>query len=171
MLATALLALSLGSGALMAQDTGGRPPGGRGGFDPEQMRQRMSERMREQLEVKDDAEWKLIEERLTKVMEAQRDTRMGGMGAMFGRGGRGAGGGSGGDQGGRSFGGEPTPEAEALQKAIDSNASAGDLQAKLAKYREARKAREAALEKARADLKQLLSAKQEAICVMVGILE
>src|SRR5262245_27737110 len=70
----------------------------RGNFDPEQMRQRMMERMREQFDVKDDAEWKLIEERITKVMEAQRATRsFAGMGGFGGRRGGGPGGPGGGE--------------------------------------------------------------------------
>lgn len=169
-LAMAVLGLSLCSGTLLAQGAGG---GGRqrGNFDPAQMRQRMNERLRERLDVKDDAEWNLIEQRLTKVMEAQRATRMGGMGAMMG--GRGGRGGQGGRPGGQSNrpGSESSPEATALQSAIESNASAADIQAKLAKYREARKAKEATLQKAREDLKQVLSAKQEATCVLMGILE
>ena len=51
--------------------------GGPGGFDPEQMRQRMMERYREQLEVTGDAEWKLIEERINKVSEARREAGTG----------------------------------------------------------------------------------------------
>ena len=53
---------------------------GRGNFDPEQMRQRMLERYKERLEVKSDDEWKIISERIEKVMTAQRDARMGGFG-------------------------------------------------------------------------------------------
>ena len=47
------------------------------------------ERMRELFEVKDDAEWKIIEERITKVYDVQRETmgsRFGGIGMIFGRG-------------------------------------------------------------------------------------
>ena len=40
-----------------------------GNFDPQQMRQRMTERMREQFDVKDDTEWKAISERIDKVMQ------------------------------------------------------------------------------------------------------
>src|SRR5881397_2226774 len=99
---------------------------GRGNFDPEQMRQRMMERYREALEIKSDDEWKAIEPRITKVMDARREVGFPG-GGFFGRGGPGGrrggdggpGGGAGGnDQGGgrpRGFGPEPSPEAEALQ--------------------------------------------------------
>jgi hypothetical protein len=142
----------------------------------EEMRTRMMDRIREQMDVKDDAEWKLISERVTKVMDARRDVGFGGPGpGMFGRG-RGPGG-QGGDQGGGEarrrggLGGEPSPEAEALQKAIDSKASADDIKAKLEKYRQSRKDKQAKLEKARADLKEVLSQRQEAVAVMNGLLE
>ena len=47
---------------------------GAGNFDPAQMRQRMMERMKEQLGADDEA-WKVIEPRLTKVMELNRGRR------------------------------------------------------------------------------------------------
>lgn len=176
--------LTLGTGAGNAQENQNRPDrgdrgdrGGRGNFDPEQMRVRMMERYREAFEVKDDAEWKLIEGRITKVNDARRGMA-GGFGRMFGApGGRGGGpggpGGDGGDGGGRrgGFGGEPNPDAEALQKAIEAKASADEIKAKLAKYRESQKAKQAALEKAQADLRQVLSVKQEAQAVLMGLIQ
>src|SRR5690606_18675413 len=101
--------------------------GGRGGnFDPEQMRQRFSEIMRERLEVTSDDEWKIIEQRIAKVNEARRELGGGfGFGA-FGRGGGGFGrpqrGGDDDDvrgRGGRRFG-NALPEAEELRRAIES---------------------------------------------------
>ncbi|HVY70794.1 MAG TPA: hypothetical protein VHH73_12760 [Verrucomicrobiae bacterium] len=177
--AAVALTLSLGAGSAAAQDQQPARQGGGGGgggprnFDPEQMRQRMMERMREQLDVKDDGEWKLIEQRLTKVMEAQRDAR-GGMGMMFGRGPGGPGGPGGGQAGGRRggmFGGEPLPEAEALQKAIDAKASSDEIKTKIAAYREARKAKEAALEQAQDELRKVLTVRQEAALVLTGMLK
>jgi hypothetical protein len=170
-MATAATVLLVGNSTLMGQDDPRRDRGGRGGggWDPEQMRQRMAERMREQLEVKNDAEWKIIEDRLTAVTEAQRASRMGGAGMMMARRPGGEGGGGGG--GFRGFGGEASPETEALQKALDAKASAEEIKTKLTQYREARKAREANLQKAREELRKVLSVKQEAVCVMMGILE
>src|SRR5258708_21450073 len=76
---------------LAAQD---QPPP-RGNFDPAQMRQRMMDRYKERLEVTSDAEWKIIEERIDKVMTAQREARIGGFGGPGGgRGPRGGGGGA-----------------------------------------------------------------------------
>src|SRR5688572_15764411 len=69
-------------------------------FDPAQMRQRMMERVREQLEITNDDEWKIVSERAEKVMTARRDAGgFGGGGMMFGRGG-GPGGGRRGEGGG-----------------------------------------------------------------------
>ena len=161
--------LTLGAGAGNAQENQNQnrgDRGGRGNFDPEQMRVRMMERFREAFEVKDDAEWKLIEGRITKVNDARRD--MSGFGRGFGGPG-GRGGGPGGGRGG--FGGEPNPDAEALQKALEAKASADEIKAKLAKYRESQKAKQAALEKAQADLRQVLSVKQEAQAVLMGLLQ
>jgi hypothetical protein len=161
------------SSSLMAQ--------GRGGFDPAQMRQRMMDRLKEQMDVKDDAEWKLIEERLGKVMDARRDVLATEMGGMFG--------------GGRSrsssstdssstsstdqsssrrrggFFGEPSPEVEALRKAVDDKAGKDEIQAKLTALRKANKEKQKALEKAQSDLKSVLDARQEAVAVLNGLLK
>ncbi len=161
--------------ATLAQD-GNRP-------DPEQFRQRMAERMKEQFGVTDEAEWKVIEGKIQKVTEARRAVGGGGFAAMGGFGGRrgGPGGGDGdraerGNRGGGEgrrggFGGEPSPEVADLQKAIESKASADEIKTKLAKVREARKANEAKLEAAQEDLKKVLSVRQEAVAVMMGLLK
>jgi hypothetical protein len=153
-----------------------------GNFDPAAARERMMTRYREQMDVKDEETWKKIEPLVVKVTEAQRDARMGGGLGAFGRGGRGGGGGGGGGGGnadggqgggrrGGGFGGQPSPEAEALSKALEDKAPADEVKDKLAKYREARKAKEAALEKAQDDLrKALTSPRQEAGAVMAGLL-
>lgn len=142
----------------------------RGNFDPEQFRQRMEERMRERMGVTDDAEWKLISERVTKVMEARRATGPGGMG-MFG-GGPGGPGGRGPGGGGRGpGGGGSSPEEEALSKAVEGNASADELKKKMEAVRAARKAAEAQVEKAQAELREVLTVKQEANAVLMGLLK
>ena len=160
--------VSMSAAAVLLLGAGNAGAQGRGNFDPEQMRARMMERYRESFEVKDDAEWKLIEGRITKVMDARRD--MGSFGRGFGgpprRGGD--------DQGGvdrRRFGPEPSPEAEALQKAIEAKASNDEIKAKLAKYRESQKTKQANLEKAQSELRQVLSVKQEANAVLMGLLQ
>jgi hypothetical protein len=160
-----VVALGMSVGPAAAQERQGR-----GNFDPEQMRARMMERYKEALAVTSDAEWKVIETRLQKVMEARRDVGFGG-----GRGFMGRPPGPGGDQqrGDRQRGPdrEAAPEADALQKAIDAKAPAEELKAKLASFREARQKKQAALEAARADLKKVLSLRQEAVLVNMGVLE
>lgn len=167
-------ALLISSNQAMAQNQGG-PPGGRGNFDPAQFRQRMMDRMREQFGVTNDDEWKIISERIQKVMDARRGT-----GGGFGAFGRGRGGGPGGPgaaqnggrggRGGRGFGPQRSAEEEALQKAIDDNASPDEIKAKLAKVREERKANEEKLKTAQAELKEVLNSKQEAVAVLMGML-
>ena len=71
-------ALCMSAGQSMAQDNGGR--GGRGGFDPAQMQQRMMERYKEALEITSDDEWKALQPLVQKVAEA----RFSGMRGMFG---------------------------------------------------------------------------------------
>lgn len=150
--------------------------------DPAQFRQDALDRMKDRLEVKDDAEWKLIEGALGKVMDAQRDVMAGRMRGMFGGGQRRQrGGGAGGDtastdNGGQQrqrggFFGTPPAEFEDLQKAIDDKAPADEIKAKLAKLREYNASKEAALTKAQDELKALLTSRQEAICVLAGMLK
>jgi hypothetical protein len=171
----ALMALS--AGMLLAQDNpppggpGGRDRGGRGrggfGGDPAEFRQRMMDNIREQFGVKDDAEWKIIEERVQKVMDTRREVGFGGpgMSRMFRR--------PGGDNNGgdrrRGFGPEPSAEEQALEKAIDSKASKEELKAAMAKYRAARKEKEARLTAAQEELKKVLNTQQEAVALSMGL--
>jgi hypothetical protein len=176
--------MSLGTSQVVAQPNnggGGQGGGGRqgrGNFDPAQMQQMMLDRYKTSLEVTDDAEWKAMEPLVTKVMEARRDS-FGGMGrGMFGRGGpRGGNNGQPADAQGQQgqqrrggFGGTPNPAADALQKAIDSKASKAEIKAALDKYIASRKASQAALEQAQADLRKVLTSRQEAIATLNGLL-
>ena len=158
-------ALGLGASQSSAQDN--RP--GRGNFDPAAFRERMMERTKETLEVTDDTEWKAIQPLVQKVMDA-RMSMGGGMGRGMGM--RRSGGdnppGDGGQR--RGFGPPPSPEAEALQKAIDAKAPKAELKAAIAKYVESRKTKQAELEKAQDDLRKVLSTRQEAIATMNGLL-
>lgn len=176
MLAVAGVAVVLGlsNGNLRAQEGQGR-----GNFDPEQFRQRMMDRYKERLEVKSDDEWKIISERIEKVSKAQREARIGGFGGGRGGGRRGGPGGGGADaapaandaarnRGG--FGAEPNPDADALEKALEAKASSDDLKAKLAKLRDGQKEKEAKLAKAQDELRQVLSVRQEANAVLMGLL-
>ena len=77
----------------------------------------------------------------------------------------------GGPGGPGGFGRETSPELEALRKAIDNKAPASEVKAKLADLRAARKKKEAELEKAQNDLREILSTRQEAVAVMLGLLK
>ena len=179
-LTVGLAALLIGAGNVMAQDEGGAAPpsppssnrdgsgGGRrggGNFDPAQMQKQMLERYKERLEVTND-EWTVIQPLVEKVMQARREA-MSGMRGPGRRGGDNAAG-----NGGRgAMGPAPSPEAEALQQALDSKAASDVLKAKLATFRDARKTKEAALTKAQEDLRKVLTVRQEASAVLIGLLQ
>jgi hypothetical protein len=179
----AALFLSLGIAA--AQDNGpgggfgGGPGGGGGGFgggpgnfDPSQFQQRMLDNVREQLGFTNDTEWSAVEPLVQKAMTARREAQSGNMGRLFGRGGRGGGpGGQGGNRRGGGMFGTPNPDAEALQKALDDNAPAGQVKELLAKYRTGQKAKEAKAKEAGEALRQVLTAKQEAQATLLGLLD
>src|ERR1017187_4538281 len=117
-LASVTLALGLSSGNLAAQ----QPPGG-GNFDPQRLRQQIQQRImdyfREQLVVTNDDEWNVIEGRLSKVVQGRIEDLLSSMGF----GGRSFGGNNpGGGRGGFLGFGQPSPEMEAIQKAVEDNA-------------------------------------------------
>lgn len=170
-------ALMFGASRSLAQnDNGGGPGNGgnggdqggmrRGNWDPAQMQQRMMGRIQEQLGFTNDTEWSAVQPLVQKVMDARRDVGFGGgMARMFG-GGRNRGGGQGGPGG---MFGQQSPEAEALQKAIDANAPTDQIKDLLAKYKAAQKVKQDKLEAAQADLKNVLDTKQEAQAVLLGL--
>jgi hypothetical protein len=155
-------ALMFSANDLLAQNNGGGGGGrgGRGGgnFDPAQFQQRMMERYKEQLEFKDDTEWKAVQPLVQKVMDARMSSFRGGFGGR-----RGGGPGGGGTQ-------PSNPEADALQKAIDAKASNAELKAAVTKFVETRKIKQAELEKAQTDLRKVLTVRQEAIATSMGLL-
>ena len=161
----ALAAISLTSLDVSAQGRGGGGQGGRGGggqggrgnFDPEEFRARMVERMKEQFGFSD-AECKAIQPLIEDVQTKQRDTRSGGRGGFGGFGGRG---GRGGD---RESG---NSAMDALQKAIESGSN---IEAKLKAFRADRTKKEAALKKSQDTLKAVLTVKQEAVAVTIGLI-
>jgi len=134
----------------------------RGNFDPAQMRERFMNSIKEQLKADDD-EWKVLSPKIEKLMTAQRDARAGGGGF------RGRGGGGGGDN-------QPTtPVAKAsadLRTALDNkDTPAEDIAKKLAALREARDKARADLAAVQKELKEVLTQRQEAVLVTMGMLE
>ena len=156
--------------------TQGGPGGGRQQFDPEQMRQMMDQRMREQLGATEQ-EWKVLGPRVMKVQELSRQVGAGGRGGMMfgGRGGRG--GGPGGPGGTRP--GAPVRELTAVEKAQDQlrtvleNESAAPDQIKgaLTTLRKARETATQQLATAQQDLRKIITVRQEAVLVMMGSLD
>ena len=198
--ATAVI-LSINSQLAMAQDAAPSPSpaatpaaspaanpdqNGRNRPSPEEFRQRMNERLKAALKATDE-EWSVIQPLLEKVQDKQREAmtgRFGGFGGPGGFGGRrgGQGGqtaqsGSGGqvaaDQGNGNRPDRPVPpEVQALRTALDSDSTApADIKAKLQALRDARKKSAGELEQARQDLVKVLSQRQEATLVMMGVLE
>lgn len=193
LVALAVVGLAIAQQGPQGQGRGerGQRPGAdrpmRGDFDPEAMQQRMQQmmeqRMQEQLGATDE-EWTVIGPRLRKVMERSRQTgvgmggmRMGmGMGmrpdigrrgarqdALAGRGARG------------TFAqGEPTKveeRAEELVTALEnSDATPNEIEAKLNALRSAKEEARAQLATAQQELKQVLTLRQEAQLVLMGML-
>jgi hypothetical protein len=167
--------LCLGAGTLLAQSNSNSNSNGNGGqgrrggggnFDPAQFQQRMMDNVRERLAFTNDTDWAAVQPLVQKVFDARRDVGIPGMGMM-----RRGGGGGGNAQGGRrgGFFGAPSPEAEALQKAIDDNAPAAQVKAMLEKYRASRKDKEAKLGQVQEDLRKVLTARQEAEATLLGL--
>jgi hypothetical protein len=143
-------------------------------MSPEQIQQMMQQRImdnfRQQLAVTNDEEWNIISERLSKVSRMKMEAMMSaGAGMMAGmrRGGNGQGGGF------RGFPGfsQTDPDAESLQKALESKVPTAEIKTALAKLRDARKQKAADLAKAQADLRSVLTMRQEATLVLAGMLD
>jgi hypothetical protein len=168
-----------GQGAQPGQPGGGNNPGGnngrgnRGNFDPAQMRAQYLQRIKEQLGANDD-EWKVLEPKLTKVMDASRAARSsGGFGGFSGRTRGGAPGGTGGTPAPDPTTMSPVAKASADLRAVVENksAAASEYTEKLAAFRKARDAAKAESAAAQKDLKELLTPKQEAILVSSGVID
>jgi len=151
----------------------GQGPGGRQ-FDPERMRQMMSQRMQEALGATDQ-EWKVLGPRVMKVQELSRQTGGGGRGMMmFGRGMRGGPGGPGG-RGPRGTDRELT-EVEKIQQELQTTlentaATPEQIKEQLTKLRAARERAKQELAKAQKSLREVLTLRQEATLVLMGMLD
>jgi Spy/CpxP family protein refolding chaperone len=146
-----------------AQDNQNR----RGNFDPAQMRERYMNSIKEQLKADDD-EWKVLSPKIEKLMTAQRDTRnVGGFGRRPG--------GGGGGGGGNADNQPQTPVAKAsaeLRTVLENKDTAPeDIAKKLAALREARDKARADLAAVQKELKDVLTQRQEAVLVTMGMLE
>jgi hypothetical protein len=146
--------------------------GGRGWGDPAQMQQMFVDGARDRLNFTNDTEWAAVEPLVKKVIAARMDVGTGGMRGMMGGRNRG---GNNGDQAGNNnrprggFGGQTSPEQEALQKALEDSAPAAQIKELLAKYKAAQKAKQTKLEAAQTELKAVLDTRQEAEAVLIGL--
>jgi len=146
-----------------SSDRGG-DRGNRGGFDPARMREYIENRAKEQLNPSED-EWKVIQPKLDKVIDARRDSSS--FGGMFRR--RDDSGSSSSEDTNRS----PVQKATRdLQQTLDNkDATADEIAKKLATLREAKEKSKAELATAQKDLKEVLTQRQEAVLVMMGMLD
>lgn len=162
--------VALGVGPVFSQDTGGGPGGDRRwsfdpnmfrAFDPNTFRKAASDRMRQSLGATEE-EWTVLEPKIEKVQTLSMQARGGmmmGMG-MMGMGGR---------------GGEPTDmmkASQALTKVLQNkDAAASEIKTALQVLRDAKAKAKAELEQAQKELKEVLSVRQEALLVQMGLLE
>ncbi len=141
----------------------------------EEFRQRRSEQMREQLGANQEEWTKVLQPRIEKVQQLQRQSRGGFRGMRGGRGRRG------GRRGGgeRPAAGAPQREqsdvekkTEALRKLLEDKASnANAVKAALDALRKARAKAAADLAAARKELRGVVTVRQEAQLVLLGLLE
>jgi hypothetical protein len=165
--------LALGTSSVVAQ--------GRGNFDPAQMKQDYMDRMKDALEVTNDAEWSALEPKVGAVFDARREVMANGIRGFMGggRNRRNNGGGNednnnAGQQPRRNrggFGGEPSAAVTALQKAIDDKAPTAEVKAKLKVVQDETKANQAKLLAVQEDLRSVLTPRQEAIATLRGLLQ
>lgn len=140
-------------------------PGGggrRGGFDPARMQEMILGRIQEVLAPSDE-EWTAIKPLIQDVLTKRRETMSGMRGMMRGRNRR------------RQTQGQASnvsAEVTALQEALDNqDAPPEDIKAKLAAFRTGRDKKEQELQAARETLRAILTIRQEAQLVMMGMLD
>ena len=186
-----LLVTLIGAGVSVGQPQGraGQRGGQRGMFNPERMRQMMERRMKEQLGASDE-EWRVLAPRLRKVMNLTRQAGPGmGIGRMFMAGRRGPQNAPKGVQNGRPqrgqdngrprrprgpFGQEETAvskASDALQAALQNAETATEeIKTKLTALRMAKEKARQELAIAQKELREVLTLRQEAQLVLMGML-
>lgn len=150
-------------------DTGGKPKNRDDSSDargtkasPADVQARSLDRLREKLEVPDETEWALIIERITKIDEIRRTlwtSSSSVRGALPGA-----------EKAKRSSGSSGNPERDALRSAVSDNLPDAEIKSRLAHAHEIHRKNEVRLAQAQADLRAVLSIRQEAVAVMAGLL-
>jgi len=176
-----LAALVVAQGQPRARQRANTPRSRTTQTNPEVTRERMMQRMQQQLGASD-AEWQIIQPRLERVVELSRRANRRGPGALPGR----AGGRRNPDrpsQGPRAVGRRARPDADRAPSAMektttelrdllnDANATSEQIEAKLTALRRARQDAQEELAQARSALREVLIVKQEARLVLLGLLE
>jgi hypothetical protein len=126
--------------------SGGEKPG----RDAAEATARSLTRLREALRVTDDAEWAVISARIAAVQAA--------------------GNGAGPKDKAKPAGAERTAQ-DALRAAVRDGLPDAEIRLRLARAHELHREREAQLERARAELRAVLTVRQEAVAVLAGLLE
>ena len=136
--------------------------------DPSQIittiQQTVNQSFRDQMGVTNDDEWAVIQERIAAVNKAKTAVSSDGGGLM------GMLGGFGGGRGGR-LANALSPEAQALQQAIEADAPVSEIKTLFARLQAVHKDKLAKLAQAQADLRVLLSVRQEAIVILAGMMD
>ena len=136
----------------------------RGRFNLEEFKKRMAEQMKTSLKVTDD-EWSILSPLVDKVMEKQRDAS-----TRTSFGGRPPGSTGGGDSSRPERAG--TAEREALRTTLQNDAaSPEEIKNKLGAVRAVHLKSTAELAAAREELRKVVTVRQEAVLVSMGILE
>ncbi len=166
------VAILLGSMAIPAfgqADPNQPAPGAdRPRFDPAQFRQRMLDRLKEELGTNDE-EFKALQPKIEKVFQSQRDLNAGRFGGR--RGGRGPGGDAATPGGTQPQSAVQTASTD-LQKTLENkDAKPDEIKTKLDALREAKTKAKSDLAAAQQDLRGVLSQRQEAVLVMSGLLD
>lgn len=159
----ALLAFGVAAPAVAQKSVPGDEARRRGG-SAQDIQARMLAGLRERFGVVNDDEWAVISERLLKLTELRR--------SMAGPAGGARGGPPGGDPRMAARGGRPggTPEAAALQVAVNDKLPDAEIKVRLAQLRKTRKENETKLEQAQEDFRAVLTIRQEAVAVLLGLL-
>ncbi|MSU48727.1 MAG: hypothetical protein EXS37_06520 [Opitutus sp.] len=153
---------------MIADTTGAKPskrddPGSaKGGRStPADAQARIMAKLRERLDVNDDAEWDIISNRIARVDELRRNLWTGSAGSR--------GSPSMADKSKRSSK-SAHPEQDALRSALGDKLPDAEIEVRLARAREVYREAEFRLAKAQAELRAVLTVRQEAEAVVIGLL-
>ena len=172
------LAAGLFVGQVLSQEAqpGARGPaaGGQGRRDPEQMRQMYLQRVKDALAATDE-EWKVLSPKIENIQGLSRQLRMGGGGGRMGMGATGT-----------APATTPAPARPATQRELtgvekavqnvrttldNKEATADQIKSALKALREAREKVKEELAKAQGEVRELVTARQEAELVLLGLLD